>query len=84
MKLTWSRSISLRAFCTPVPTSLAESSTSSSTWRPEYAAFGVDLIDRELGAHHLVAGWSGVDAGEGIDHADPDRRLAACLNEERK
>ncbi len=34
MKLTWSRSISLRAFCTPVPTSLAESSTSNSTWRP--------------------------------------------------
>ena len=31
MKLTWSRSISLRAFCTPVPTSLAESSTSNST-----------------------------------------------------
>ena len=49
----------------------------------EHAAFGVDLIDRELGAHHLVAGRRGVDAGEGIDHADPDRRLAACLNEER-
>ena len=48
----------------------------------EHAAFGVDLFDRELGAHHLVAGRCGVDAGEGIDHTDPDRRLAACLNEE--
>jgi hypothetical protein len=33
--LVVSRSISLRAFCTPVPTSLAESSTSNSTWRPK-------------------------------------------------
>ena len=44
---------------------------------PENAAFGVDLLDRELGSHHLVAGWRCVDAGEWIDHADPDRRFAA-------
>ena len=44
---------------------------------PENAAFGVDLLDGELGSHHLVAGRRGIDAGERIDHADPDRRLAA-------
>ena len=48
----------------------------------ENAALGVDLLDRELGAHHLVAGRRGIDAGERIDHADPDRRLAARLNDE--
>src|ERR1700722_18539762 len=35
----WSRSISLRVFCTPVPTSLAESSTRSCTWRPRIPPF---------------------------------------------
>ena len=44
---------------------------------PEYAAPGVDLFDGELGPHHLVAGLRGIDPGERIDHADPDRRLAA-------
>ena len=39
MKLTWSRSISLRVFCTPVPTSLAESSIRSSTGRPRMPPF---------------------------------------------
>ena len=48
----------------------------------ENAAFGVHLLDGELGAHHLVAGRRGIDAGEGIDHADPDRRFAACLDDE--
>jgi len=48
MKETWSRSISLRAFCTPVPTSLAESSTKQLDLASEDAALGVHLFDREL------------------------------------
>ncbi len=36
---TLSRSISLWAFCTPVPVSLALSSTRSSTWRPRMPPF---------------------------------------------
>ncbi len=39
MQLTLSRSISLRVFCTPVPTSLAESSISNSTGRPRTPPF---------------------------------------------
>src|ERR1700756_3882396 len=39
MTATWSRSISLRVFCTPVPTSLAEASTRSWTWRPRTPPF---------------------------------------------
>ena len=39
----------------------------------ENAALGVHLLDGELGSHHLVAGRRGVDAGERIDHAHPDR-----------
>src|ERR1035438_6868355 len=39
MTSTLSRSISLRVFCTPVPTSLAESSTRSWTWRPRMPPF---------------------------------------------
>ncbi len=37
---------------------------------PENAACGVDLVDRELGAHHFVLRDRGIDAGQGIDHAD--------------
>ena len=48
----------------------------------ENAALGVHLLDGELGAHHLVAGRRGIDAGERIDHAHPDRRLAARLDDE--
>src|SRR5580692_3961809 len=39
MTETSSRSISLRVFCTPVPTSFAESSTRSWTWRPRMPPF---------------------------------------------
>ena len=45
-------------------------------------AFGVHLFDGELGSHHLVTGRRGVDAGERIDHAHPDRGLAARLDDE--
>ena len=43
----------------------------------EDAALGVDLLDRELGAHHFVLGHRRIDAGERIDHADRERCLAA-------
>jgi hypothetical protein len=47
------------------------------------AALCIDLFDRELRAHHLVAGRRGIDTGDGVDHADADRGLAAGLDEER-
>ena len=50
----------------------------------ENAARGVDLRDGVLGAHHLVAGGCGVSAGQGVDHADPDWRFPARLNDERR
>ena len=36
----------------------------------ENAALGVDLLDGELGAHHLVLRHRRIDAGQRIDHAD--------------
>ncbi len=48
----------------------------------ENAALGVDLLDRELGADHLVLRDRGVDAGQRIDHADLDGGLAARLDDE--
>src|SRR6185437_10631193 len=47
------------------------------------AALGVDLLDRELGADDLVLRRRRIDAGQRIDHADLDRRLAARLDDER-
>ncbi len=49
---------------------------------PENSAGGVDLIDRELGADHFVLRHRRVDAGQRIDHADPDRRIRARRNHE--
>ena len=49
----------------------------------ENAALGVDLRDGVFGAHHLVAGRRGINAGQGIDHADPDWSFPARLNDER-
>ena len=46
------------------------------------AAFGVHLLDGELGSHYLVAGGCRIDAGERVDHAHSDRRLATRLDDE--
>src|SRR6185437_6175072 len=48
----------------------------------EDAALGVDLLDGEPGAHHLVAGGRGVNTGQGIDHAHLDRGFTARLDDE--
>jgi hypothetical protein len=57
---------------------LAESSTRSLDRPAQNAALRVDLFDRELGTHHLVAGGRGIDSSERVYHADADRRLAAA------
>ena len=82
MKLTLSRSISLRVFCTPVPTSLAESSIRQLDRPAENAALLVDLLGGEFGSHHFALGDRGINAGQGIDHADLDRCFAAGLDDE--
>ncbi len=43
----------------------------------ENAALRVDLLDRELGARHLVLRNGRVNARQRIDHADADRRVSA-------
>ena len=82
-KLTWSRSISLRAFCTAVPASpLVESSTEA---RPtaEDAALGVDLVERELAADQFVLAERGVGAGQRIVEADLDRLVGERFHHKR-
>ena len=44
---------------------------------PQDAALGVDLLDCELGARHLVLCHRRVYAGERVDHADAHGGLAA-------
>ena len=47
------------------------------------AALGVDLVDRELGAHDFVAGRRGINAGQRIDHSHFDVIGRAHRNDER-
>ena len=68
-----SRSISLRVFCTPVPTSLAESSTSSSIWRPSTPPLALICSTANLAPITFILRHRGIDAGQRIDHADLDR-----------
>ena len=83
-KSTLSPSISLRAFCTAVPASpLDESSTRSSTCTTEDAALGVDLVERHLAADKLVLARAGVGAGQWIVEADLDRVSGAGADNER-
>ena len=72
-KLTLSRSISLRAFCTAVPASpLVEVLDQKLDLAAENAALGVDLLDRELAADQFVLADRGVGAGQRIVEADLD------------
>src|SRR5207302_1424852 len=48
----------------------------------ENTALGVDLLDRQLGADHLIAGRCRVDPGQRVHHAHADRRLAAGRDHE--
>ena len=50
---------------------------------PENAAFGVDLLDGEFGAHHFVLSHSGIYASQWIYEAKPKWRLPASLNDKR-
>jgi hypothetical protein len=43
----------------------------------EDAPPGVDLFDGKSGAHDFVLGNGRIDAGQGIDHADAQRRFGA-------
>ena len=46
------------------------------------AALLVDLLDGKFGADHLVLRERGINAGQRIDHSDPDRRFASGLDDE--
>src|SRR6516165_5882224 len=82
MKLTWSRSISFRVFCTPVPTSLAESSTRSSIGRPRMPPFWLISSTANFAPTNLVLCDRGINSGQRIDHSDPDGRFAAHPDDE--
>ena len=72
-KLTLSRSISLRAFCTAVPTSpLVESSTRSSTWRPRMPPLALICSTASSAADPLVLAQLRIGAGQRIVEADLD------------
>jgi hypothetical protein len=47
----------------------------------ENSALPVDHVGGEFGSGDFAGGQRTVNTGQGIDHADPDRRLAASLNE---
>ena len=70
-KLTWSRSISLRAFCTAVAASpLVEVFDQELSFAAKNAAFGVDLFEGELAADQFVLANRGIGAGQRIVEAD--------------
>ena len=72
-KLTLSRSISLRAFCTAVAASPeVEVLDQKFGLTAENAALGVDLLDGELAADQFVLADRGVGAGQRIIEADLD------------
>ncbi len=83
-KLTWSRSISLLAFCTATAAVAAGRILDQQfDLAAENAALGVDLFDRELRADQFVLAERGEGAGQRIVEADLDRFVGERLHHKR-